>query len=128
MASTTEGEIYPSMMQNIDPQATFDQAAWLYDKARPRYPDALFTALIDKSQLKSDARLLEIGPGTGQATRPFGSLDEGVRVLVICGRDEVDPSMPTYDQVLAQMNEDRVNMRARRYLRDLRRDAVIDFR
>jgi peptidyl-prolyl cis-trans isomerase SurA len=64
----------------------------------------------------------------GQATRPFGSLEEGVRVLVICGRDEVDPSMPTYEQVLAQMNEDRVNMRARRYLRDLRRDAVIDFR
>ncbi|HJS41004.1 MAG TPA: peptidylprolyl isomerase [Sphingomicrobium sp.] len=64
----------------------------------------------------------------GQATRPFGSLEEGVRVLVICGRDEVDPSMPTYDQVLAQMNEERVNLRARRYLRDLRRDAVIDFR
>ena len=64
----------------------------------------------------------------GQATRPFGSMEEGVRVLVICGRDEVDPSMPTYDQVLAQMNEERVNMRARRYLRDLRRDAVIDFR
>ena len=64
----------------------------------------------------------------GQSTRPFGSMEEGVRVLVICGRDEVDPSMPTYDQVLAQMNEERVNMRARRYLRDLRRDAVIDFR
>ena len=28
----------------------------------------------------------------GQATQPFGSLEEGVRVLVICGRDEVDPT------------------------------------
>ena len=64
----------------------------------------------------------------GQATRPFGSLEEGVRVLVICGRDEVDPSMPTYESVMASMNEERVNMRARRYLRDLRRDAIIDFR
>jgi len=64
----------------------------------------------------------------GQATRPFGSMEEGVRVLVICGRDEVNPSIPTYDQVMAQMSEERVNMRARRYLRDLRRDAVIDFR
>ena len=27
----------------------------------------------------------------GQATRPFGSIEEGVRVLVMCGRDEVDP-------------------------------------
>ena len=64
----------------------------------------------------------------GQATRPFGSLEEGVRVLVICGRDEVDPSMPTFESVMASMNEERVNMRARRYLRDLRRDAIIDFR
>ena len=64
----------------------------------------------------------------GQATRPFGSLDDGIRVLVICGRDEPTADMPTYDQVLAQMNEERLNLRARRYLRDLRRDAVIDFR
>jgi peptidyl-prolyl cis-trans isomerase SurA len=64
----------------------------------------------------------------GQATQPFGSLDEGVRVLVMCGRDEVDPSQPTYDDVYNQLNEERVNMRSRRYLRDLRRDAVIEFR
>ncbi len=64
----------------------------------------------------------------GQATQPFGSIDEGVRILVICGRDEVDPSEPTFDAVYAQLNEERVNMRARRYLRDLRRDAVIEFR
>ena len=64
----------------------------------------------------------------GQATRPFGSIEEGVRVLVLCGRDEVDPSMPSFDQVYAQLNEERVNLRSRRYLRDLRRDAVIDYR
>lgn len=64
----------------------------------------------------------------GQATRPFGSIEEGVRVLVLCGRDEVDPSAPSFDQVYAQMNEERVNLRSRRYLRDLRRDAVIDYR
>jgi peptidyl-prolyl cis-trans isomerase SurA len=64
----------------------------------------------------------------GLATRPFGSIDEGVRVLVLCGRDEVDPTAPSFDQVYAQLNEERVNLRSRRYLRDLRRDAVIDFR
>lgn len=64
----------------------------------------------------------------GQATQPFGSLDEGVRVLVICGRDEASQSAPTYDDVYNQLNEERVNSRARRYLRDLRRDAVIEFR
>ncbi|WP_294010601.1 peptidylprolyl isomerase [Sphingomonas sp.] len=64
----------------------------------------------------------------GQATQPFGSIDEGVRILVICGRDEVDATAPTYDEVFSQLNEERVNLRARRYLRDLRRDAVIEFR
>ena len=55
----------------------------------------------------------------GQATQPFGSLDEGVRVLVICGRDEVDSTAPSYDDVYNQLNEERVNTRAQRYLRDL---------
>jgi len=64
----------------------------------------------------------------GQATRPFGSIEDGVRVLVMCGRDEPNSTAPTFDQVYSQLNEERVNTRARRYLRDLRRDAVIDFR
>jgi peptidyl-prolyl cis-trans isomerase SurA len=64
----------------------------------------------------------------GQATRPFGSIEEGVRVLVLCGRDESDPTAPSFDQVYAQLNEERINLRSRRYLRDLRRDAIIDYR
>nr|WP_294846232.1 peptidylprolyl isomerase [uncultured Sphingomonas sp.] len=64
----------------------------------------------------------------GQATRPFGSIEEGVRVLVMCGRDMADPTLPTHEQVMNQLSEERINMRSRRYLRDLRRDAVIDFR
>jgi peptidyl-prolyl cis-trans isomerase SurA len=64
----------------------------------------------------------------GQATQPFGSLEEGVRTLVICGRDQVDATAPSYDDIYNQLNEERINSRAQRYLRDLRRDAVIEFR
>ena len=65
----------------------------------------------------------------GQSTPPFGSLTDGVRVLVLCGRDDPQvASGPSYDQIYAAMEEDRVNRRARRYLRDLRRDAVVDYR
>ena len=65
----------------------------------------------------------------GQATPPFGSSADGVRVLVLCGRDDSnDPSAPTFDQVYTQLNQERVNRRAMRYLRDLRRDAVVDYR
>ena len=65
----------------------------------------------------------------GQSTPPFGSLADGVRGLVLCGRD--DPKVasgPSFDEIYSQMEEERVNRRARRYLRDLRRDAVVDYR
>lgn len=65
----------------------------------------------------------------GQATRPFGSLNDGVRALVLCGRDDPQvASGPSFDQIQSQIEEERVNRRARRYLRDLRRDAVIEYR
>lgn len=64
----------------------------------------------------------------GQATQPFGGIDEGVRVLVVCGRDQQETAQPTFDDIYNQLNEERVNMRARRYLRDLRRDAIIEYR
>lgn len=64
----------------------------------------------------------------GQTTPPFGSLQEGVRVLMLCGRD--DPTVdsgPSFDQLMSQMEDDRINKRAQTYLRDLRRDAVIEY-
>lgn len=65
----------------------------------------------------------------GQATQPFGSQAEGVRVLVLCGRDEAAASgLPSFDQIMSQVEETRVNQRAQRYLRDLRRDAVVEYR
>jgi peptidyl-prolyl cis-trans isomerase SurA len=66
----------------------------------------------------------------GAATPPFGSAQDGLRVLVLCGRDDPPASagLPSFDQVYGQMNDARVNSAARRYLRDLRRDAVIDYR
>jgi peptidyl-prolyl cis-trans isomerase SurA len=65
----------------------------------------------------------------GEATPPFGSSTEGVRVLVLCGRDDnAAAQAPSFDQVYTQLNQERVNRRALRYLRDLRRDAVVDYR
>lgn len=64
----------------------------------------------------------------GETSPPFGSIDEGVRVLMMCGRDDPkDESGPNFDQLMGQMEEDRVNKRAQIYLRDLRRDAIIEY-
>ncbi|RHW16399.1 peptidylprolyl isomerase [Sphingomonas gilva] len=70
-----------------------------------------------------------LGMQIGQATPPFGSPTEGVRTLVLCGRDDAQvASAPSFDQVMGQLEEERTNRRAQRYLRDLRRDAVVDYR
>lgn len=64
----------------------------------------------------------------GQTTPPFGSITDGVRVLVVCGRDDpTSANAPDAQQIQAQLEEERVNKRARIYLRDLRRDAVIEY-
>ena len=70
-----------------------------------------------------------LGLGIGQPTPPFGAEGERVSILVLCGRDDPAPvAEVTFDQVHDQLAENRVNLRARRYLRDLRRDAVVDYR
>ena len=67
--------------------------------------------------------------GVGQATAPFGSMEDKISVLVLCGRDDPAPvTSVSYDQVYNQLAEARVNMRAQRYLRARRRDAVVDYR
>lgn len=50
---------------------TFDQAAGLYDRARPAYPDALTDDLVALAGLAPGDRLLEIGCATGKATLPL---------------------------------------------------------
>lgn len=64
----------------------------------------------------------------GEPSPPFGTIKDGVRVLMLCGRD--DPKAvdgPSIDDLQAQLEDERVNKRAQMYLRDLRRDAIIDY-
>ncbi len=64
----------------------------------------------------------------GQTTPPFGSIEEGVRVLMLCGRDEPENTGgPTFATIERQIEEERINKRAQRYLRDLRNDAYIEY-
>ncbi len=64
----------------------------------------------------------------GESTPPFGSVEQGVRVLVLCGRDDPQVSAgPSAEQLTQQLEDERINKRAQTYLRDLRRDAVISY-
>ena len=65
----------------------------------------------------------------GETSPPFGSISDGVRVLMLCGRDDSTEgaSGPNFEQLMSQMEDDRINKRAQMYLRDLRRDAIIEY-
>ena len=64
----------------------------------------------------------------GQATPPFGSLEDGVRVLLLCGRDDPEvASEPNFNQIMDRIENERIGKRAQRYLRDLRNDAIIEY-
>lgn len=65
----------------------------------------------------------------GEVTQPFGSPTDGVRALVVCGRDDSQGAqLPSIAQVRNQMEQKGVNLRAEHKLRDLRRDAVVEYR
>jgi len=84
------------------------------DIAAKELPEALQTPLLQLN--------------VGQYFGPFGSLTEGVRVLLLCGRDDPAPSAgPDRDTLASSLEDDRIEKRAQRYLRDLRRDAVIEY-
>jgi len=65
--------------QPDDIRLSFNEAVEIYDKVRPSYPAELFDALFQ--MLPSQPEIVEVGPGTGQATKDL--LVRGASVLAI---------------------------------------------
>jgi len=54
---------------------------------------------------------------------------DGKRFYVICGRNDPDPSgLPSRDEVRQRLEDERLEVLARRYMRDIRRSAFVEFR
>lgn len=51
----------------------FDEVPELYDRVRPTYPDDLFTDLVGITGIREGSSVLEVGCGTGQATRSLAA-------------------------------------------------------
>jgi peptidyl-prolyl cis-trans isomerase SurA len=83
---------------------------------------------IKAANLPEQLRNIILNLQIGQATPPFGGAQDGVRVLMLCGRDDpTDAGAPTFAAVMQTIEEERVNKRAQRFLRDLRNDAYIEY-
>ncbi|MDZ4138596.1 MAG: peptidylprolyl isomerase [Erythrobacter sp.] len=90
--------------------------------------DVVTNEQIKAATLPEQLRAIILNLQIGQATPLFGGIQEGVRVLMVCGRDDpADAGAPTFAAVMDQIEEERVNKRALRYLRDLRNDAYIEY-
>lgn len=59
----------------------FNQAADYYDRFRPGYPKEIADALISEASVKENAKLLEIGAGSGKATALFAG--KGFEILCV---------------------------------------------
>lgn len=64
-----------------DERKVFDRIPEQFDRMRWRYTPEMFAALIGYAQVDEKSRVLEIGPGTGQATEPL--LKTGCRYLAV---------------------------------------------
>lgn len=60
---------------------SFDESADYYDQFRPGYPDQLIRELVSRGELNQNSRILEVGAGSGKATRQF--VEMGLRLTCI---------------------------------------------
>ncbi len=68
----------------------FHEVADIYDQARPQYPEQLFSELAHYMPISPSSRILEIGCGTGIATRslaawecPVLAIDPGAEMIAV---------------------------------------------
>ena len=81
-------------------------------------------AMADLSpQIRKAVAGLEVG-STSEPVR----VPNGLVILVVCDRQVPTVSLPNDQTVMGQLRNRRLDLMARRYLRDLRRAAVIDVR
>jgi len=65
----------------MEQRFTFDQIARAYRASRPDYPESLVDDVVSYADLKPGDRLLEVGCGTGQATKSFAT--RGFQIVAI---------------------------------------------
>lgn len=81
---------------------------------------------LHAGDLPPDLRPQIMALKVGEASRPI-TFPGGVGVVMVCSRKEPE-TMPTRDEVSDSIARERLDVLARRYLRDLRRGAFVDIR
>ena len=74
----------------------FGKVAGVYAAGRPDYPDRVYDILRDRCQLGPTSRVLEIGAGSGQATKRL--IEAGAQVVAL------EPNEALAEQLSARLN------------------------
>ncbi len=53
---------------------------------------------------------------------------QGIKVLMMCAREDISAPLPPRENVRRQIEDERIDMLSRRYMRDIRRSSFIDTR
>ena len=101
-------------------------------EARKIGAEAVLVDQVSIRQLPSQLQDMVMSTPDGGVTRPYGvaasDASQPLRAMMVCSRS--DPPMldgPTFDQVMNQIENERIDRRAQNYLRDLRRDAIVEY-
>ena len=126
---TTKEQAQPRMTAFTEDLKTLKGCGQVSDFAKKWDAKVVDSDQIKIRDLPPQLQQVLVDMRVGEATPPFGGSEGGIHSFVICGRDDpTDKTVPSFDEVQQQLSDERVNLRARRYLRDIRRDAVIEYR
>jgi peptidyl-prolyl cis-trans isomerase SurA len=127
-AGTSEAQVTPMVQRFAEATRKINGCGAADEMARTLGADVVNRDGIKVRDLPAPLQQVMLELQVGQSTPPYGSLEDGVRVFVLCGRDAPqEASSESFDEIMSRLEEERVNKRARIYLRDLRRDAVIEY-
>jgi peptidyl-prolyl cis-trans isomerase SurA len=125
---TTEAQVAPLVKRFSEETQKINGCGAADEMARTLGADVVNRDGIKIRELPAPLQQVMLDLQIGQSTPPYGSLEDGVRVFVLCGRDAPqEAASESFDEIMSRLEEERVNKRARIYLRDLRRDAVIEY-
>ena len=102
-------------MSSTKLRTTFNTTSTLYEEIRPGYPEKLIEDIVGISGIENNSRILEVGCGTGKATRPFAErgyelvcLDIGADLIAVAReRLEGFPKVSFVEQTFEEWNSDR---------------------
>ncbi len=99
------------------------------ERTAEQYPGALAGDLgwVPGHQLTANFRNAVMSLRKGEASAPVRS-PQGFHVLVVCNKEEQLVELPTKNDIYNRLFSQQIGMMSRRYLRDLRRDAVVEVR